>query len=217
MRSKEADNYISKIAERKTPYFKTINKIKLRINEGVYPTGKIGKLFNKALSLPEIELDSKKTVLDYGTGTGFLAIAAAQKGAQVVGIDKNQMAINCAIYNAKRNNVKSQIDFRLSENLSSILKEEKFDLIIAGLPWEDAVPNTPLEMAFYDQDFSMRKALAIQANNILVDKTGMILMSYSKRVQDLIPIDKFFFNFDRKILIEKIINGEPHYIICLKK
>lgn len=216
MRSKEAEHYIAKISSQKKPYFKIINKIKLKINEGVYPTGKIGKLFYDAISLSEISLDNQKVVLDYGTGTGFLAIAAAKKGAKVIGIDKNPMAINCAIYNAKQNHVKDQIDFRISDNLSSIQKTEKFDLILAGLPWENAIPHTPLEMAFYDQDFSMRKSLAEQANNILF-KNGMILISYSKRVQDLIPIEKFFFNFNSKILLEKIINGDPHYIICLKE
>lgn len=212
MRSKEADHYISTINERKKPYFKMVNKIKLRIDEGVYPTGKIGKLFSKALALPKIGLDNTKKVLDYGTGTGFLAIAAAKKGAKVVALDKNPMAIDCAIYNAKKNNVKEQIDFRVSNNLSAILENEKFDIIVAGLPWESACPNTPLEMAFYDQDFSMRIDLANKAINMLVNEFGIILLSYSKRVEEKVPIKNFFPDFDVKILLEKTINNEPHYI-----
>ncbi|MGI9214635.1 MAG: 50S ribosomal protein L11 methyltransferase [Gammaproteobacteria bacterium] len=135
MRSERADQHIAKIAAQKTPYFKTINKIKLRIDDGVYPTGKIGKLFNKALSLSIININNKKVVLDYGTGTGFLAIAAAKNGAKVVGIDKNPIAIQSAIYNAEKNNVSDQIDFRISDNLSAIYGQEKFDIVLAGLPW----------------------------------------------------------------------------------
>lgn len=40
MRSKEVDLYIFIIQQRRNPYFKTINKIKLKIDAGVYPTGK---------------------------------------------------------------------------------------------------------------------------------------------------------------------------------
>ena len=214
MRSERADQHIAKMEAQKTPYFKTINKIRLRIDEGVYPTGKIGKLFNKAFSL--IDINNKKVVLDYGTGTGFLAIAAAKHGAKVVGIDKNPIAIKSAIYNAEKNNVKNKIDFRISDNLSAICRQEKFDIVLAGLPWEDAIPCTSLEMAFYDEGFSMRKALAENAHKILVNNEGIILISYSKKVQNIIPIEKFFPNFCIKILLEKIINNDPHYILCLR-
>lgn len=216
MRSERADQHIAKMDAQKTPYFKKINKIRLRIDKGVYPTGKIGKLFNKAFSLSTIDINNKKVVLDYGTGTGFLAIAAAKHGAKVVAIDKNPIAIKSAIYNAEKNNVKNKIDFRISENLSAICGQEKFDIVLAGLPWEDAIPCTSLEMAFYDEGFSMRKALAEHAHKILVNNEGIILISYSKKVQDIVPIEKFFPNFSITILLEKVINNDPHYILCLR-
>lgn len=214
MRSKIANEYIDNILARKTPYFKSVNRIKLRIDKGVYPTGKIGNLFYKALSNSKFNLN-KKMVLDYGTGTGFLAIVSAKKGARVVAIDKSPLAIKCAKYNAQQNNVSNQIDFRISNNLSAIRKTEKFDLILAGLPWENATPTNSLEMAFYDAKFSMRKALYKQANIILSHK-GIILISYAKRIQDKLPIEKFFPGFYTNILVEKIIDGELHYIFGLR-
>lgn len=215
MRSTVADEFIAKMATKKTPYFKTINKIKLRIDKNVCATGKLGELFYKALSLPIIDINTKKTVLDYGTGTGFLAIAAAQKGASVVGIDKNPAAIKCAKFNAEKNNVSDHIDFRISDNLSAIGKGEKFDIVLAGLPWENAIPNTLLEMSFYDPEFSMRMALSKQADTLLKPE-GSILVSYSKRMQANEPIEKFFPNCHCEVLLEEIIHDEPHYILCLR-
>lgn len=214
MRSIITDEHILKMSAKKTPYFKKIHRIKLRIDKSVYPTGKIGKLFYKALSLPTMKLNNKM-VLDYGTGTGFLVIAAALKGARVIAIDQNPVAIKCAKYNAKQNKIDHFIDFRVAHNLSAILPGEKFDLILAGLPWESAIPKTPLEMAFYDARFSMRKALSKRAK-ILLNKNGTILLSYSQRMQHNTPIQLFFQGYQITVLLETIINDEPHYILRLK-
>lgn len=207
-----ADQYIAEILERKTPYLRTINNTMLRITEGVYPTGKIGMLFVKALELPEVNLNSDNTVLDYGTGTGFLAITASKRGAKVVAIDKNSQAIECAKFNAELNADIDCIDFRVSDGLSAIDHNETFDVILAGIPWEDAAPRTLLEMAFYDKDFAMRRDLAKRAKHLL-NKRGIILISFSQKIQNINPVEEIFSGYFTRILVEDIINNEPHYII----
>ncbi len=50
-------------------------------------------------------------VLDVGTGSGILAIAAAQLGAQrVLGVDTDELAVRAALDNAARNGVAGQVD-----------------------------------------------------------------------------------------------------------
>jgi len=212
MRSKTADEYIAKMSAIKTPYFKTIDDIVLRIDEGVYPTGKLGQLFHKAIKL--LTDGKTKKILDYGTGSGFLSIAAAKNGANVVAIDNNPTAIKCAQYNAKQNKVSSLIDFRISDSLSAIDEKERFDIILAGMPWEEAIPNTLLESAFYDPDFVMRKALADRGKK-LFKQNGVILLSSSQRIQALEPIEHFFPGYQKSILLEEMINDELHYIVQL--
>jgi len=74
---------------------------------------------------------SGKDVLDVGTGSGILAIAAAKKGANVTAVDVNPRALIIAERNAKANGV--HIEFKESDLFSSINK--KFDLITFNPPY----------------------------------------------------------------------------------
>lgn len=68
------------------------------------------------------------SVLDYGCGTGILAIAAAKVGARLVkGTDIDPQAIESATYNASVNSVNAT--FHLPEDL----KNETFDVVIANI------------------------------------------------------------------------------------
>ncbi|MCS6917230.1 MAG: 50S ribosomal protein L11 methyltransferase [Chitinophagales bacterium] len=52
---------------------------------------------------------SGKAVLDFGCGTGVLAIYAALRGAQVTAVDSDANAVACALENCRRNRVEHQI------------------------------------------------------------------------------------------------------------
>jgi predicted nicotinamide N-methyase len=69
-----------------------------------------------------------KTVLDFGTGSGVVAIAAMKAGAKrVIACDIDQDALISCEENAKLNNV----SFELSHDLFSI-KDDSIDLLIAA-------------------------------------------------------------------------------------
>jgi methylase of polypeptide subunit release factors len=206
----EAKRYISEIKQRKTPYFRDISGIK--IEKDVYPTGKIGNLFVRAIDGLKKDISQTTNIFDYGTGTGFLAVYMAKKGVSVVAIDKSKSSIDCAKNNAKLNHVEAKIDFRISDALSAIRSDEKFDIVLAGLPWEDGKANSPLESAFFDEGSAMRNALAEHAQQILKEH-GCILISSSKRVENKTPAASFFADLHAKVLAEDEINGEPHYIL----
>ncbi len=78
-----------------------------------------------------LDLDLKnKTVLDMGSGTGVLAIAAAKKGAsQVVAIDDENWAYKNTLENVKLNNV--DIDVQNADAIPS--NSLQYDIILANI------------------------------------------------------------------------------------
>ncbi len=69
-----------------------------------------------------------KSVLDYGCGSGILAIAAKKNGAgHVVGVDIDPQAIQSSLYNAEQNSVSA--DFYPASEYQS----EEFDIVVANI------------------------------------------------------------------------------------
>ena len=83
-----------------------------------------------------------KAVLDMGTGSGVLAIAAAKKGCSVTAVDINPAAIKLAKQNAKKEGV--GIDFVVSDLFDKI--KGKFDLIIFNPPYVRTADCEMLDM-----------------------------------------------------------------------
>jgi ribosomal protein L11 methyltransferase len=81
--------------------------------------------------LESCEVASKR-VLDVGTGSGILAIAAARLGAaEVVATDIDAAALEAARANAERNGVTDRIRFVKSDLLRKVAG--KFDLVLSNL------------------------------------------------------------------------------------
>lgn len=69
-----------------------------------------------------------QTVLDYGCGSGILAIAAKKLGAnKVVGVDIDEQAIQSSVYNAEQNQVTA--DFFTAKQYQA----ESFDIVVANI------------------------------------------------------------------------------------
>lgn len=70
----------------------------------------------------------QETVLDYGCGSGILAIAASKLGAKrVIGTDIDTQAIDSSIFNAERNHVTAE--FYLPEQLPDV----EADIVVANI------------------------------------------------------------------------------------
>lgn len=68
------------------------------------------------------------SVLDYGTGSGILAIAAARLGAtEVLGVDIDEAALTAAAENARRNTVALKLQH------SRLPLDRRFDLVVANI------------------------------------------------------------------------------------
>lgn len=92
------------------------------------------------IRLLEQYLPAGTSVLDVGTGTGILAIAAAKLGAkQVIGIDIDEWSLDNGIENAQRNQVQDKIQIRIGS--MDVVPEGNFDVILANI-----IRNTILEL-----------------------------------------------------------------------
>jgi len=73
-----------------------------------------------------------QSVLDYGCGSGILAIVAQKLGAaRVVGVDIDPQAVESARHNSTRNGC--QIDYCLPDGLGAAGKEQLFDVVVANI------------------------------------------------------------------------------------
>lgn len=80
--------------------------------------------------LEELDLEGKK-LLEIGTGSGEVAIKAAQLGADVTAVDKNQEAVKKTRQRAKNEEV--ELEVHQSDLFSKV--EGKFDLIVFNPPY----------------------------------------------------------------------------------
>lgn len=82
--------------------------------------------------LVEKYVESGKTAIDIGTGTGILAIAAAHMGAKrVLATDLDAVAVRVAAENVKINGFEGVIDVRCGDLLEVV--DEQADVVIANI------------------------------------------------------------------------------------
>jgi release factor glutamine methyltransferase len=97
------------------------------------------------------EIDDGRTrVLDLCTGTGVLAVAAAQKGADVTAVDLSRRALACVRANALLNGVHVQ---PLRGDLFGPVTGRMFDVIVSNPPYvpgpTEELPERGIERAWY--------------------------------------------------------------------
>ena len=132
-----------------------------------------------------------KRILEIGTGSGLVALCCKHTGADhVVATDINPNAVACAKANSAR--LRLPLDVRLvpstpldsefsdqSQDSSAyvvIRDEEKFDLIVANPPWEDATPKQWSDYALYDQDFALLRSIIVGAKDHLKPGGRLVLV-----------------------------------------
>lgn len=98
----------------------------LAFGTGTHPTTRL------CLSwLDQAELDGR-TLLDFGCGSGILAIAALKLGAQsALGIDIDPQALTATRSNAQLNAVNEKL--RLGDSDDAMRQDERFDIVIANI------------------------------------------------------------------------------------
>src|SRR5207245_6786718 len=86
-----------------------------------------------------------------GTGSGVSALLAARRGAEVVAVDINLTAVECAKSNAERNGLMDPITFVVGDIFEGV--EGTFDLIVFDPPFRWFKPRDLLEMGTADENY----------------------------------------------------------------
>jgi ribosomal protein L11 methyltransferase len=110
-------------------------KIEIVINPGL--SFGTGNHFTTRFCLEQLDRfvpqSGAKTMLDIGTGSGVLAIAAVKLGAeQALGVDFDPICIECSLENAQANGVSAQTSFR-QHDITAGWPDEKYDMVCANI------------------------------------------------------------------------------------
>jgi ribosomal protein L11 methyltransferase len=89
--------------------------------------------------IAELRLETEKSgrlngqrVLDFGSGSGILAIAAGVLGAQVDAVEIDLLAIDNAVENSKLNQVENQVRY-LTDLQDKVLEGQQYDVVLANI------------------------------------------------------------------------------------
>jgi len=99
-------------------------------------------------------LNSQPAALDFGTGSGCIAIALAAKcpNARVTALDVSTDALVVARQNAERNGVGERIEFVESDGFTALATAQRFDLIISNPPYIPSAEIATLQPEVRDFD-----------------------------------------------------------------
>jgi len=94
------------------------------------------------------------TVLDFGTGSGCIAIALAAKcpTSRVIALDVSADALAIAKQNAAKNGFTDHIEFRHGDGFAVLNPDERFDLIVSNPPYIASAEIETLQPEVRDHD-----------------------------------------------------------------
>lgn len=99
------------------------------------------------------------TALDFGTGSGCIAIALAAKCplARITAVDASAAALQVAQQNAARNGVGDRIEFFHGDGFAALAAGARFDLVVSNPPYIPSAEIATLQPEV--RDFDPRSAL----------------------------------------------------------
>ncbi|MBN2325036.1 MAG: methyltransferase [Spirochaetes bacterium] len=173
--------------------------------------------FTTSLLLSSLRVGPKERVLDMGTGSGVLAVAAALRAETVVAIDIDPAAVRCAALNADINNVTDRIRVLKGDLFSPLGRNDRFDVILFNPPYFEGRIKRPFDHALYDPDKRMLRRFFEEAGGHLAS-SGYIQMVYSS----LAGLHRFVAlaggaGFDHRVDAEKRVLFERFFVLRLQK
>jgi release factor glutamine methyltransferase len=119
--------------------------------------------------------------LEIGSGSGATAVVVARRGASVVAVDINPMAVKNTRLNAALHGVDNALDAREGDVFSGLVSGERFDSIYWNMPFirVDAgyEYRSVLERSLYDPGYRYLNRFLSEARNHLADG-GRVLIGF---------------------------------------
>lgn len=133
--------------------YRQVNRLKLLVSQGVFdPSLHFTSAFFSRYLLRSQTVRGAASVLDLGTGSGVLAIAAALGGARgVVATDIDANAVRCARSNVDRFSLGGRVSV-LEGDMFEPVGERQFELVVCNPPYFRGTPHKPAERAYYAGD-----------------------------------------------------------------
>ena len=145
-----------------------------------FGTGHHATTYIMMLQMKDLNIKNK-TVFDFGTGTGILAILAEKLGAKsILAIDNDQWSITNAAENIQKNNC-SHIELVLSDKPESA---HKFDIILANINKNIILENISILTGQLEKKASLLlSGLLAEDENDIVEACKFLNLNHIKTVQ----------------------------------
>lgn len=119
-------------------------------------------------------------VLEIGTGTGAVALAAIDRGAScVLAVDVNPEAVRNAQLNVRAHALEHKIEVRWSDVFSALsMSDGRFDVLFWNVPFADRQPTNVLERSVFDEGYRSIERYISEAKHFLVP-TGRLFIGFS--------------------------------------
>jgi HemK-related putative methylase len=124
-------------------------------------------------------LPAGAVVLDMGTGSGLLAITAAERAGQVTAVDINPEAVRCARVNTLLNRVEGRVTVRQGD-LFAPVTGERFDLILFNPPFFSGEPDGLFDQAWRSNNIARRFAEGLPGHLAPEGEALVVLSSLGK-------------------------------------
>lgn len=191
-------------------YMIDLEGIQIQLSRNVFPPQSSTSISSQGL-LDIAGGVAGKSVLDMGTGSGIQAIRAVKAGAQnVTAVDISTAAVSCALKNSLLNKCGEKMIIQQGDLFENIDIKEKFDVIIANLPFLDYPLYGVAESALYDPDMKIHHRLFRDAKERLTTD-GVIIMPHANMGGEdaFAKLETMIQCYDYKIIgkSEKFANG----------
>ncbi|MEE4304514.1 MAG: 50S ribosomal protein L11 methyltransferase [Wenzhouxiangella sp.] len=116
-----------------------------------------------------------RDVLDFGCGSGVLAIAAGLKGAgRLVGVDHDSQALLATEENARRNGLEGRIDCLLPDEFAALPEDDRrYDLVLANILAAPLVELAPKLI------HCLRPGATLVLSGILPEQAESVIAAYT--------------------------------------
>lgn len=177
--------------------------------------------------VPSTPAGAEPQVLDFGTGSGCLAIAVAVKvpGARVTALDVSREALELARANADRHGVAGRIEFVQGDSLASVAAGACFDLVVSNPPYIPTAEIATLEPEVRDFDprvaldggadgLDYYRRLAVEAGSRLAAGGRMMLEVGDGQAETVSAIVS-----EQKWVVERVVEDytqRPRILICAR-